>query len=137
MSNDPEENLKLRYIYLFMEQLLVEKNLEYEYIIYDETKQKLILRNEIPNEYIKYIEKYIKDNNVYRNEVNISEHIVAEIFENLGLRINMVINYIKLLTKIFSEHRSYFIKEKMKENVFNIFTIDFFANIKFTYIFYS
>ena len=119
--SDPEENLKLRYIYLFMEQLLVEKNLEYEYIIYDETKQKLILKNEIPNEYIKYIEKYIKDNNVFRNEVNISEYIVAEIFENLGLRINMVVNYIKLLTNIFSEHRSYFVKEKMKENVLNIF----------------
>ena len=116
------ESFKSRLVYLFMEQLLVEKNLEHNYEIKDECNQKIILKNEVPSEYIKYVENYIKDSNntIYRNEVNTRDNIVAEIFENLGLKINMVINYIKLLNNIFSKTNKNF-TEKETENEFNKF----------------
>jgi hypothetical protein len=42
-----------------MEQLLVQNNLEYLYEIKDERGNKLIIENEIPEDYIKYLEKYV------------------------------------------------------------------------------
>ena len=96
------ELFKSKLVYLFMEQLLVEKNLEFNYEILDESNNKIILKTEVPEKYIKYIEKYVNQNSISRNEVNNKDNIVAEIFENLGLMINMTKNYIKLLVfKIF------------------------------------
>jgi hypothetical protein len=77
------ELFKSRLVYLFMEQLLVEKSLEYNYEIFDDSRKKIILKNKVPEECVKYIEKYVKENSIVRNEVNNRDYIVAEIFENL------------------------------------------------------
>ena len=97
-----------------MEQLLVEKNLEFNYEILDESNNKIILKTEVPEKYIKYIEKYVNQNSISRNEVNNKDNIVAEIFENLGLMINMTKNYIKLLDNMFSKFSYYFTKKKFQ-----------------------
>ena len=110
------EYFKSRLIYLFMEQLLVEKNLEFNYEIFDESKNKIILTREVPEENIKYIEKYVNENTIYRNEVNNKDNIVAEIFENLGLIIKMVNNFIKLLNNMFTKFKIFFTEEKMTKN---------------------
>ena len=119
---DFTETFKSKLVYLFMEQSLVEKNLDHNYEIKLENGEKKILKNEVPDEYIKYIEKYVNENEIYRNEVNTRDHIVSEIFENLNLRINMVLNYIKLLDKMFIKFKHYFTKEKRTEKEFSIYT---------------
>ena len=120
--HDFTETFKSRLVYLFMEQSLVEKNLEHDFEIYDDNRNKIVMKNEVENEYIKYIENYINENSIYRNEVNTRDHIVAEIFENLNLRINMVINYIKLLDNMFTKFKNYFTKEKRTEKEFDNYT---------------
>jgi hypothetical protein len=95
-----------------MEQLLVEKSLEYNYEIFDDSRNKIILKNKVKEEYVKYIEKYVKENSIVRNEVNNRDYIVAEIFENLGLMINMIQNYIELLGNMFTKYQVYFTSEK-------------------------
>ena len=115
------ELFKSKLVYLFMEQLLVEKNLEFNYEIFDDSNNKIILKKEVPEKYIKYIEKYINQNSICRNEVNNKDNIVAEIFENLGLMVDMVKNLIKLLDNIFTKHTNYFTKEKRSEKELNIF----------------
>ena len=115
------ELFKSRLVYLFMEQLLVEKSLEYNYEIFDDSRKKIILKNKVPEEYVKYIEKYVKENSIVRNEVNNRDYIVAEIFENLGLMINMIQNYIELLGNMFTKYQVYFTNEKRTENELKIF----------------
>jgi hypothetical protein len=119
--SNSEENFKSRFVYLFMEQLLVQNNLEYLYEIKDERGNKLIIENEIPEDYIKYLEKYVYENFVNVNEVNDRDCMVGEIFEFLDLRIKMVINYIKLLDNIFSKYVNYFFEQKVTNDDINIF----------------
>ena len=119
--SNSEENFKSRFIYLFMEQLLIQENLEFSYEICDENGNKLIIENEIPDDYIKYIEKYVKKNYVNVNEVNDRDCMVGEIFEFLDLRIKMVINYIKLLDNIYSKFGNYFFEQKITNDDINIF----------------
>ena len=94
-----------------MEQLLVEKNLEHPFKIKNKEGKEIIIINEIKEEYIEYIEKYINENEIYRNEVNIRDYLIAELFELLELRINMVQQFIKLLNNIFNK-----IKIEFKSN---------------------
>ena len=116
------ETFKSRLIFLFMEQLLVDKNLEHDYEIYIESNKKIIIKNKVENENIKYIENFIKENSIYRNEVNTRDHIIAELFENLSLKINMVVNYIKLLSNMFTNFKNHFTKEIIKENQYSIYS---------------
>ena len=97
------DGFKTKLIYLFMEQLLIEKNFEYLYKIQNKEGKEIILINDIKEEYIEYIEKYVYDNEVYRNEVNTRDYLIAELFEQLGLKIKMVMQYIKLLNNIFNK----------------------------------
>ena len=105
------ENFKTKLIYSYMEQLLVEKNLEHPFKIKNKEGKEIIIINEIKEEYIEYIEKYINENEIYRNEVNIRDYLIAELFELLELRINMVQQFIKLLNNIFNK-----IKIEFKSN---------------------
>ena len=115
------EYFKSRLVYLFMEQLLVEKNFEFNYELFDDSNKKIILTKEVPETCIKYIEKYVNENSICRNEVNNKDNIIAEIFENLGFIVDMVKNYIKLLGNMFTKFNQYFTKEKMSPNELNIF----------------
>ena len=51
--HDFTETFKSRLVYLFMEQSLVEKNLEHDFEIYDDNRNKIVMKNEVENEYIK------------------------------------------------------------------------------------
>ena len=119
--SNSQENFKSRYIYLFMEQLLIQNNLEFIYEINDEKGNKIRIENEIPNNYIKYVEKFVYEQNISVNEVNNRDCMVGEMFEFLGLKINMIINYIKLLNNIYSKKNAYFIEEKNTNDEINIF----------------
>ena len=102
----------VRYTYLFLEKLLVEKNIEFNYEIKNEQGKKIIIKNEISVNEIKYIEKYLKDNYrsfTYLNDINNRYNIIEEIFENLNMKIIMIFNYIQLLNNIFGKYSNYFI----------------------------
>ena len=85
-----------------MEQLLIEKNLTHEFKIKDKNGKEIIILNEVKDEYIELIEKYVFENQIFRNEVNTRDHLIAELFEFLGLKINMIHQYIKVLNNIFN-----------------------------------
>ena len=119
--SNSEENFRSRFVYLFMEQLLIKNNLEYLYEINDEKGNKIIIENEIPDDYVKYVEKYAFENHIHVNEVNNRDCIVGELFEILRLRINMVVNYIKLLDNIFAKFIGYFFEQKRTNEEINIF----------------
>ena len=118
------DGFKTKLIYLFMEQLLVEKNTEYEFKIKDNEGKQIILTNEVKDEYIEYIEKYVYNNDVYRNQVNSRDYLIGELFEYLGLRINMVHQYIKVLNFIFNKLNfdDRYIKAKEEFNKYKIKT---------------
>ena len=97
------DKLKTKLIYLFMEQLLVDKNLDHKFKIKSKEGREIIIENEIKEEYIESIEKYVYENEIYRNEVNTRDYIIPELFELLGLRINMAKQYIRLLNNIFNK----------------------------------
>ena len=113
IKNSNENNL-VRYTHLFMEKLLGEKNIEFNYEINDEQGKKIVIKNEISDNDIKYIEKYLKDN--YRsfshlNDINNRYNIIEEIFEYLNMKINLIFNYIQLLNNIFGKYSNYFFQE--------------------------
>ena len=116
-----EETFKSRYIYSFMEQLLAEKNIEYIFEIKDDNNNKIIIKNEIPSEYYKYIEKYIYDNYTNINEVNNRYFIIGEIYEFIGLKINMISNIIKLLNNIYGKYNYFFLEQIMTNEEITIF----------------
>ena len=97
------DKLKTKLAYLFMEQLLVDKNAEHKFKIKNKEGKEIIIENEVKDEYIESIEKYVNENEIYRNEVNTRDYLIADLFELLGLRINMVQQYIKLLNNIFNK----------------------------------
>ena len=110
----------VRYTYLFLEKLLVEKNIEFNFEINDEQGNKILIKNEVPEEYIKHIEKYLNDNfNNFShfNEVNNKYNIIDELFESLELKINMIQNYVQLLDNIFGKYNNFFIGKDI--NIFN------------------
>ena len=96
------EGFKTKLIFLYMEQLLIEKNLTHEFKIKDKNGKEIIILNEVKDEYIELIEKYVFENQIFRNEVNTRDHLIAELFEFLGLKINMIHQYIKVLNNIFN-----------------------------------
>ena len=113
IKNSNENNL-VRYTHLFMEKLLGDKNIEFNYEIKDEQGKKIIIKNEISDNDIKYIEKYIKDNYMsftYLSDINNRYNIIEEIFEFLNLKINMIFNYIQLLNNIFGKYSNYFLQQ--------------------------
>ena len=109
------DNFKTKLIYLFMEQLLVERNLEHLYKIKDSEGKEIIIENEVKEEYIEIIEKYVYENEIYKNEVNIRNYLIAELFEFLGLRINMVNKYTNLLNNLFNKLNFNRCSQKEKE----------------------
>ena len=109
----------LKYTYLFMEKLLVEKNIEFNFEIDNEQGKKIIIKNEIQDEEIQYIEKYLFDNYMtfsHLNDVNNRYNIIGEIFEFLDLKINMIFNYIQLLNNILGKYSNYFLQQKSITN---------------------
>ena len=109
----------LKYTYLFMEKLLVEKNIEFNFEINNEQGKKIIIKNEIQDEEIQYIEKYLFDNYMtfsHLNDVNNRYNIIGEIFEFLDLKINMIFNYIQLLNNILGKYSNYFLQQKSITN---------------------
>ena len=118
------DSFRTKLIYLFMEQLLVEKDVEYEFKIKDKEGKEIILLDEIKDEYIEYIEKYVYNNDVYKNQVNTRDYLIGELFEFLGLRISMVQQYIKLLNYFFNKLNfdERYQKEKEEFNKYKIKT---------------
>ena len=92
-----------RLIFLFMEQLLENKQFEFNFTIKDKSEKEIIITNEVQDEYIEYIEKYVYENEIYRNVVNKKFNIFPEIFDFLGLKINMVKQFIRLLKNIYNK----------------------------------
>ena len=119
------ESFKSRLIYLFMEQLLVQKSLQHNFDIKSKNSDiiKKTLKNKVTMEDIPLIEEYIFENSIHRNEVNTRDFVIAEIFENLGLKINMEKNYIKLLDNLFSKFPNYFSvdNKNINEKILNDF----------------
>ena len=105
------ENFKTKLIYLYMEQLLIDKNITHEFKFNDKDGKEIIITNEVKEAYIESIENYVAEKQIFRNEINTRDHLIAELFEFLGLRINMVHQYIKLLNNIFN-------KINLNENAF-------------------
>ena len=97
------DSFRTKLIYLFMEQLLVEKSLEHLYKLKDNEEKEIIIENEVKEEYIEMIEKYVYENEIYKNEVNTRNYLIGELFEFLGLRIKMVNKYINLLNNLFNK----------------------------------
>ncbi len=119
------ESFKSKFIYLFMEQLLLDPNLEHEYKIKDNDGEEIIIKNEVDLNYIEYIEKYVQDFKIVSNVVNTRDNTIVEIFELLGLKAIMIQKFIKLLKLIFtndiicksiSEKKDINHKSKEKEN---------------------
>ena len=95
--------LGTRLIFIFMEQLLENKNFEFNFKIKNREEKEIIIKNEVKDEYIELIEKHVYENEIFRNVVNKKINIIPEIFDFLGLKINMVNHYIKLLNHIFNK----------------------------------
>jgi len=108
---------KTKLIYLFMEQLLVERNLKYSYKIKESNGKEITIENEVKEEYIEFIEKYIYEHEIYKNEVDIRNYLIGELFENLGLRINMVSKYINLLNDLFNKLNFNECSQKEREEI--------------------
>ena len=117
-------HFKVKLIYLFIEKLYVEKNLEYKFKINDKEGKEIIIINEVKEEYIEFIEQYINKNEIKRNVINTRDNIVGELFEFFGLKINMIQQYIHLLNNIFNKINldEYSINDAYKEQ-FNEYKI--------------
>ena len=91
-------------MFLFIEKLLENKNFEFNFKIKNDEGEEIIFNNnEVKKEYIEYFEKFVYENDVYRNEVNTRDFLIGEFFEFLELRINMMQQYIKLLNNFYNK----------------------------------
>ena len=117
---EKSNGFKTKLIFLFIEKLLENKNMDFNFKIKYKNGEEIRLNNEVKEEYIEYIEKYIYDNDIFSNEVNTRDYLIGELYDLLGLRINMTQQYIKLLNNIYN--KSYFnkniLKEKYKEEFY-------------------
>ena len=111
------EQFRTKLIYLFMEQLLVEKNMKYSYKIKESDGKEIIIENEVKEEYIEIIEKYVYEHEIYKNEVDVRNYLIGELFEYLGLRINMVSKYINLLNELFNKLNFNGCSQKEREEI--------------------
>ena len=92
------ENFRTKLTYLFIEKLLEEKDLEFQFKIKDRDGKDIIIINEVKEDYIEYIEKYIFEKEIVRNAIDTRDYFIGELFEYFGLKIIMVKQYIELLT---------------------------------------
>ena len=110
---EESNGFKTKIIFLFIEKLLENKNIDFNFKIKYKNGEEIRLNNEVKEEYIEYIEKYIYDNDIFSNEVNTRDYLIGELYDLLGLRINMTQQYIKLLNNIYN--KTYFNKNILKE----------------------
>ena len=95
---------RTKLMFLFIEKLLENKNFEFNFKIKNDEGEEIIFNNnEVKKEYIEYFEKFVYENDVYRNEVNTRDFLIGEFFEFLELRINMMQQYIKLLNNFYNK----------------------------------
>ena len=97
------ENFRTKLTYLFIEKLFEEKDLEFQFKIKDRDGKDIIIINEVKEDYIEYIEKYIFEKEIVRNAIDTRDYFIGELFEYFGLKIIMVKQYIELLNNIFTK----------------------------------
>ena len=93
---------KSKFIYLFMEKILENKNLKMNFKIENNAGKDIIIENEVEEKYIEYIEKYVFNKEIYRNEVNTRDFIIIGLFEILESKLYLSKQFIKLLNNIFN-----------------------------------
>ena len=103
---------KSKFIYLYMEKILENENLKFNFKIKNKEGNEVIIDNEVKEEYIEEIEKYIFSKEIFRNEVNSRDFLISQLFEILDSKITLVNNYIKLLNNLFNKINYNKIEEK-------------------------